>query len=145
MSLALEIKKPLEAITNPEDIPHFASVVASAFSNDVVNRYLYLGRDSRPDHPKLQPDLRAKYWERVITPRFQDRALLIQSHDWAAVALWLPPGVEKPPPNPAIVSEGGLEYRDFFDALRKEKLGSRLHWHLNLIARNPVRDDGGKI
>lgn len=89
MSSELTITKPLQKITDASEIHRFSSIAAAAFSQDALNRYLYLGRESHPEHPKLeQPELRAKYWEAIIGPRFDSGAILVESHDWAAVALW---------------------------------------------------------
>ncbi|KAF2121244.1 hypothetical protein BDV96DRAFT_640639 [Lophiotrema nucula] len=143
------VSLPLQQILNADEVPKFSSVVASAFLGDALNRYLYLGRESRPDHPKFtdeQFDLRVQYWEKIIRPRFETAAILVQSHDWAAVALWFPPGVEKPPMRDlSTLSEGVAQYLTYFKGLREEKLGTRPHWHLNIIARDPKRDDKGAI
>ncbi len=79
----------LTTISREEDVRQFAQVVGAAFSNDYLNRYLFLGRESRPDHPKLSDaDLRAEYWLPPITNRLKSGGILVQTYDWAAVALW---------------------------------------------------------
>ena len=79
----------LTTISREEDVRQFTQVVAAAFSNDTLYRYMYLGRESRPDHPKLsQPDVRLDYWLPAITNRFNGGGILVQTYDWAAVALW---------------------------------------------------------
>lgn len=146
MPSTLEIAEPLRKVSDPNEIPRFAQIVAAGFSQDALNRYLYLGRESNPDHPKLQQfELRVKYWEAIIQPRFDGGAVLVQSHDWAAIGLWFPPGVEKKPHPLVSQSEGVSEYLTYFKALREEKLGGRLHWHLNIIARDPKRTDKGAV
>ena len=160
----LSIAPPLRKITDSSDIPKLAVIVAKGFSQDALNRYLFLGRESNPDHPKLQElEPRVKYWEAILQPRFENGAVLVESHDWAAVALWyvshfryateiqisnfnnrFPPGVEKKPNPASTLSEGVTEYLTFYKALREEKLGDRPHWHLNIIARDPARNDKGK-
>ncbi|OQU97070.1 hypothetical protein CLAIMM_03072 [Cladophialophora immunda] len=124
----------------------FAHVIAAAFSNDALNRYLFLGRESQPDHPKLANfDHRVQYWLPHIKTRFENGGILIQTFEWAGVALWLPPGIEKPVTNSAAISEGAVEYRRKFDALKKKHLGDRTYWYLNLIARSPSRLEKGAI
>jgi hypothetical protein len=89
MSTDLEITKPLRKITDLSDIPKFAAIIAAAFSQDALNRYLFLGRESNPEHPKIQSlEFRTKYWEAIVQPRFESGAILVESHDWAAIALW---------------------------------------------------------
>ena len=89
MSSELQIAKPLRKITDASEIPRFASLIAKGFSQDALNRYLYLGRESNPKHPNLQkPEIRVKYWETVVQSRFESGAILVESHDWAAIAIW---------------------------------------------------------
>ncbi|KIW96690.1 uncharacterized protein Z519_02081 [Cladophialophora bantiana CBS 173.52] len=133
-------------ISAGEDLHKFAHVIAAAFSNDALNRYLFLGRESQPDHPKLEHfDHRVQYWLTHIKSRFEGGGILIQTYDWAGVALWLPPGVEKPVNSAGPISEGAAEYRQKFDALKKKYLGDRTYWYLNLIARAPTRLEKGAI
>ncbi|EXJ63615.1 uncharacterized protein A1O5_11376 [Cladophialophora psammophila CBS 110553] len=133
-------------ISGEEDLHKFAHVIAAAFSNDALNRYLFLGRESQPDHPKLEHfDHRVQYWLPHIKTRFEGGGILIQTYDWAGVALWLPPGVEKPVNNASPISEGAAEYRQKFDALKKKYLGDRTYWYLNLIARAPTRLEKGMV
>ncbi|KAL1610719.1 hypothetical protein SLS60_002389 [Paraconiothyrium brasiliense] len=146
MSSDLQIVKPLRKITDPSEIPRLAAIVAAGFSQDALNRYLFMGRESNPEHPKIQTlDDRKKYWEAIIQPRFEGGAILVESHDWAVVGLWFPPGVEKKPNPASTISEGVAEYLTFYKALRQEKLGGRPHWHLNIIARDPERTDKGAV
>ena len=87
--MALDNPQALTIISQEEDVRKFAQIIATAFSNDYLNRYLFLGRESRPDHPKLtDSDLRTDFWLPAITNRFKGGAVLVQTHDWAAVALW---------------------------------------------------------
>lgn len=87
MSSELKIEKPLRQLTDVSEVTKFASIVGDAFGPDALNRYLYLGRESNPEHPKLQ-ESRTPYWEAVCKPRFEAGAILVESHDWATVALW---------------------------------------------------------
>ncbi|KAJ9606407.1 hypothetical protein H2200_009368 [Cladophialophora chaetospira] len=144
MAMALDNPQTLVTISREEDLRPFAEVIAAAFSNDTLNRYLFLGRESRPDHPKLsQPELRVDFWLPHITSRFNGGGILVQNYDWAAVALWLPPGTKKPAPS-GTISEGAAEYREKVNALIKKYLSDRPYWYLNLIGRSPSRQDKGK-
>jgi hypothetical protein len=81
--------RPLTTITDEKDLQKYAQVIAAAFSNDTLNRYLLLGRESRPDHPKLsQFDLRVEFWMPMITRNFKHGAILVQTCDWTGVAMW---------------------------------------------------------
>ncbi|OCT54501.1 hypothetical protein CLCR_00919 [Cladophialophora carrionii] len=143
--MALNNEQTLTTITRDEDVPRFAQVICAAFSNDALNRYLFLGRESRPDHPKLtQHDLRVEFWIPLITDRYRNGGILVQTYDFAAVALWLPPGTKKPVPSGAV-SEGAAEYREKFDALKKKYMGDRPYWYLNLIGRSPSGQEKGAI
>lgn len=76
-------------VKDEADVLKFAQVIAAAFSNDALNRYIYLGRESRPDHPKLaQPELRVQYWLPLIRSRLEAGGILLQIYDYSAVALW---------------------------------------------------------
>lgn len=76
-------------VESPEEVDKFARVIAAAFSNDALNRYLFLGLESRPDNPKLgEFDLRVQHWLPIVQTRFEKGALLIHTFDWAAAALW---------------------------------------------------------
>ena len=87
--MAPEQQQTLVTITHEEDLAKFAQVIASAFSNDTLNRYLLLGKESRPDHPKLsQFDLRVDFWMPMITRNFHNGGVLVQTQNWAAVAQW---------------------------------------------------------
>lgn len=78
-----------QRVTKQEELVNFAQVLARAFANDKLGRYLYLGRESRPDHPKLsQHEDRVRYWLSAVQSRFEKESLLLQSLNWAAVALW---------------------------------------------------------
>ncbi|OAP62385.1 hypothetical protein AYL99_04588 [Fonsecaea erecta] len=133
-------------VSEEQDLHKFAQVIAAAFSNDALNRYLSMGRESHPDHPKLANlDHRVQYWLPHIKTRFENGGILIHTFDWAGVALWLPPGIEKPVTNSAAASPGAVEYRTKFDALKKKYLGDRAYWYLNLIARSPTRSEKGAI
>jgi hypothetical protein len=87
--MALNNEQALTTISQDEDVARFAQVIGAAFSNDALNRYLFLGRESQPDHPKLsQPDLRVEFWLPLITTRHKNGGVLVQTYDFAAVALW---------------------------------------------------------
>lgn len=64
--------------------------------------------------------------------------IILQFQDFAAVAIWFPPGVEAP----AGESKGTPSYIDYYSkstAIKKknrEKLGKE-YWYLNTIARDP--------
>ena len=79
----------LNEVTNPDHIVQFAQVIAEAFYNDPLNRWLRLGDESKPDNPKLQnPQLAFDHWLSVVRGRADNGGVLVQTYDWAAVALW---------------------------------------------------------
>jgi hypothetical protein len=87
--MAAKVIAPYTRVTEANELRKFAQVIAGAFSNDAVNRFIFLGRESRPDHPKLtQFEERVQYWLPVVQTRFETGAILIQTSDWAAAALW---------------------------------------------------------
>ena len=90
MSGGQSVVAPFARVTKPDEVVRFAQVLCSAFSNDPLNRYLFLGRESRPDHPKLADDAEEKleYWLPGTRKRFEKGSVLVQSSNWAAVALW---------------------------------------------------------
>ena len=87
--MAAKVTVPYARVTKAEELKNFAQVIAGAFSNDALNRFIFLGRESRPDHPKLNDwEKRVQYWLPVVQSRFETGAILIQTSDWAAAALW---------------------------------------------------------
>ncbi|KAL2414150.1 hypothetical protein ABEF95_004986 [Exophiala dermatitidis] len=132
-------------VKDEQEITRFAEVIAAAFANDALNRYIYLGRESRPDHPKFNNfQERVQYWVSLIRRRFEAGGILLHTYDWAAVALWLRPGVKKPRPS-GTISEGAAEYTEKFEAMKKKYLGDQPYWYLNLIGRAPGRSEKSAI
>ncbi|EXJ86487.1 hypothetical protein A1O3_03438 [Capronia epimyces CBS 606.96] len=144
--MATEYHPDAVAVKEEGDVVKFAEVIAAAFSNDAINRFIFLGRESRPDHPKLRdPGLRVQYWLPLIRSRLEGGGILLHTYDWAGVALWLPPGVKKPRLSIDPLPEGAVEYQAKFDQVKKKYLGDRHYWYLNLIGRAPGRSDKGAI
>jgi hypothetical protein len=54
-----------------------------------------------------------------------------------------PPGVELPAS--ADDDERVVEYREMAGKAKKDFLGDRKYWYLNIIARHPERKDPGKM
>lgn len=76
-------------VKSAAELPKFVNVIAEAFSDDALTRYLRLGLESRPDHPKLQSlDFGAQYWAPIVQTRFEQGGILLQANDFEAVALW---------------------------------------------------------
>ncbi|KUL82165.1 hypothetical protein ZTR_09555 [Talaromyces verruculosus] len=68
---------------------------------------------------------------------------MIEADNFAAAAIWFPPGVELPAS--ADDDEGVVEYRAMAGKAKKEFLGDRKYWYLNMIARHPERKDPGVV
>ncbi|EFX04908.1 hypothetical protein CMQ_5170 [Grosmannia clavigera kw1407] len=130
-------------VKDEADLVMFAQVISVSFSDDPLHRYVLMGSESHPGHPKLHtPGFQEENWLATMRSRFEGGGLLLQSYNWAAVAVWLPPGIKKAAPRLPI-PEGAVEYLDKFGQIKKQYLGDRLHWYLNLIARAPGRLDKG--
>lgn len=61
-------------------------VMYGAFQDDPLTLYVLLDKESRPDHPKLAqgPDM----MQFLMETMFDAGAVMLQSCDWAAVAIW---------------------------------------------------------
>jgi hypothetical protein len=57
----------------------------------------------------------------------------------------VPPGMKRPLPDLSTVSALIREYWEKFAVLKKKHMGDREYWYLNLIGRDPKRNDKGEL
>lgn len=72
----------------------------------------------------------------VMIVRFSWRMLMVKR---------VPPGMKRPLPDLSTVSALAREYWEKFGVLKKKHMGDREYWYLNLIGRDPKRNDKGEL
>lgn len=74
------------AVQNDAELAKFAHLICTAFFDDALNRYILMGSESRPDHPRLAESDRM--WLATMKSRFDGGGILLHACDWAAAAVW---------------------------------------------------------
>ena len=71
------------------DLQQYSEITARAFFNDALHLYLYLGKDSRPDHPDLEDfNKRVDFWFPMVKRNFDNGAVMVESSGWVGLAMW---------------------------------------------------------
>ncbi|RAO66336.1 uncharacterized protein BHQ10_002348 [Talaromyces amestolkiae] len=126
-----------------EYVGRVAEVIAAAFSNSIFTAYLHRTSESTWPSTQVPIEILRPYFEKSIAHRVLHGAELVEAGNWAAVAVWVPPGI-------SIPASGALdprihEYRDRFAEVKKEYMQDRQYWYLNLIGRHPDRTEPGVV
>ena len=81
------------------------------------------------------------YYAQGITNLYEDGAVVVQTGNWSAVAIWEPPGFEgKPFTNSGSAGPMRTAWRARVAAAKEKHLRGRTYWHLGFLARNPKAD-----
>ena len=82
--------KPIVPITTGKEdyAERLASVIGSAFARDALNRAVVLTKDSLPNDSEISDERRAEHFLPHIRNQAKNGAVLVESGNWAAVALW---------------------------------------------------------
>lgn len=136
---------PPATVGGEEYAERVTAVVGAAFAGDAINRAVVLQIDSLPSDAEISNERRVEHFLPNIRKRSASGVLLVEAGDWAAVAAWVPPGVEVPPRDLNTLCPLILEYMEKFSAVEKRHLGDRQHWYLWVIARDPERKEPGVI
>ncbi|CDR38907.1 CYFA0S02e08350g1_1 [Cyberlindnera fabianii] len=125
------------------DINKASQTVARAFNDLPVS--LYLKTSTHKGLP--QHEVEAHFFK-TLTKYVSKGGIIIQSHDHAAVALWLPPNFAKA--QPSTDQEEELEeippqFQElgacFASASKRNGFDERPHWHLQFLAKDPLRSN----
>ena len=131
---------PTIAIARPEDKPRLLQTIILGFAADPMARW------ASPD-PALYLDRRDEFFDAMGGAAFAHGTAFV-ADEGAAVALWLPPGVEPDGERmAAIMAEQTPEHRqpemDELFARMEEYHLEEPHWYLPLIAADPARQGEG--
>ena len=82
--------KKLPPITTGKDeySERLASVIASAFAGDALNRAALLSSDKLPNGVEISAERRTQHFLPSIKKKAASGAILAEAGDWAAAALW---------------------------------------------------------
>jgi len=133
---------PKVSITN--DIRTISNVFTLGFRNVAFTAYVLRSRDSTWSvSGGIPEDLLGSKVIEWTAYKQQLGAELVEAENFAAAAIWFPPGVDlpaSPTDDPRIV-----EYREISGKVKKEFLKGRKYWYLNMIARHPERKEPGVV
>ncbi|ONH66713.1 hypothetical protein BON22_3368 [Cyberlindnera fabianii] len=125
------------------DINKASQTVARAFNDLPVS--LYLKTSTHKGLP--QHEVEAHFFK-TLTKYVSKGGIIIQSHDHAAVALWLPPNFAKA--QPSTDQEEGVRGDStsisrisacVCISFKREWFDERPHWHLQFLAKDPLRSN----
>ncbi|KAJ9210139.1 hypothetical protein DTO166G4_8228 [Paecilomyces variotii] len=134
---------PAISIVGEEHANQAAEVIAAAFSNSPFTGYLLRNADSTWPSNQIPSEIILPHFQESTPKKLKYGAELVEAGNWAAVAVWFPPGRSIPiedNPDPRV-----KEYRDTFAQIKKQHLRGREYWYLNLIGRHPNRTDAGAV
>ncbi|KAL1968079.1 hypothetical protein VTN77DRAFT_2209 [Rasamsonia byssochlamydoides] len=130
-------------VVRPEDVDKVADVLAAAFRSCPLNGYMVRRSDSTWSADNIPVDVLRPHFRESTAKKLAWGAEVVEAGDWAAVAIWFPPGTapaEGPDADPRI-----LEFRETFARVKKEHLEDRPYWYLNVIGRHPERREPGAV
>ncbi|QKX55455.1 uncharacterized protein TRUGW13939_02548 [Talaromyces rugulosus] len=125
------------------DIVAISDVLTRAFSNAPVTSYVVREKNSQWTAPNIPLDILKPKMLEWTTYKSRIGGELAEAGNYAAVAIWFPPGVNLPP-SPDD-DERVVEYRRVSGEIKKQFLKGRQYWYLNMIARHPERTEPGVI
>ncbi|KAF5014254.1 hypothetical protein F66182_14827, partial [Fusarium sp. NRRL 66182] len=125
------------------DIHTISNLFALAFRESAPTVYVLRARDSTWPVSSIPLDLLGPKMIEWTTYKQSRGGELVEADNFAAAAIWFPPGADLPAS--ANDDERLVEYRAMAGKAKKEYLGDRKYWYLNMIARHPERKDPGVI
>jgi hypothetical protein len=133
---------PITTHTSAAAATRFNALTARIFLTEPITRILRLEADCPPNNLLTASHVLAGYSQRT-SRKLADGGVIIEAGDWAAAAIWDPPGatVMGPP-----LSESERKRRPvfarFMDGIAAAKLKymgpTQLYWHLSMMARDPL-------
>ncbi|KAH8700106.1 hypothetical protein BGW36DRAFT_293006 [Talaromyces proteolyticus] len=133
----------LPRINVTTNIVAVADVLTRSFSDSPVTAYVLHNKDSTWHAPIIPLDILQPKMVEWTTYKAKIGGELVEAGDYAAAAIWFPPGVDLPASSDD--DERLVEYRKTSGKLKKEFLKGRQYWYLNMIGRHPERSDPGVI
>ncbi|KAL4947110.1 hypothetical protein BDW69DRAFT_190496 [Aspergillus filifer] len=132
---------PAITVEGPEYAKRVAEVISAAFSTSSFTAYLLRKPGLTWPTDNIPADVVGPHFRKNVTTRVGLGVELVEAGDFAAVAVWFPPGVSIS--TDGIADAKILDYLDSLVSIRKEHLQGRKHWYLNLIWRHPQRTEPG--
>ncbi|KAI9928466.1 hypothetical protein ASPWEDRAFT_170538 [Aspergillus wentii DTO 134E9] len=126
----------------PEHGKEAAQVLSGAFSKSAFTSWLMRTPQSTWTD-EIPADVLDNWFNKSVPERVGHGAELVEAGNWAAVAIWFPPGVNMPSNGP--ISPQLKEFREIFGAEKKRHLQGEKYWYLNIIGRHPERTEKGVI
>ncbi|OKL60156.1 hypothetical protein UA08_04904 [Talaromyces atroroseus] len=130
-------------VSSTADIRTISNVFALAFSKSALTAYVIRSPDSTWPVSSIPLDILGPKMIDWTTYKQQRGAELIEADNFAAAAIWFPPGVDlpaSPDDDPRVI-----EYREISGKVKKQFLNGRKYWYLNMIGRHPDRKEPGVI
>ncbi|KAL4969028.1 uncharacterized protein BDV14DRAFT_196347 [Aspergillus stella-maris] len=134
---------PAVTVGGPEYAERIAEVISAAFSRSLLIAYLLRKPDSAWPTDDIPADIIGPHFRNKVTTRAGLGAELVEAGDFAAVAVWFPPGISTP--TEGVTDPKLLDYLDNLFPIRKKHLQGRDHWNLNLIGRHHQRTEPGVV
>ncbi|OJI97620.1 hypothetical protein ASPVEDRAFT_37039 [Aspergillus versicolor CBS 583.65] len=135
--------RPVVTTLGPEHAERVAEVIAAAFSTSLFTSYLLRTPESTWPTDNIPAGIVGAHFKKSVTSRAEQGAELVEAGNFAAVAVWFPPG--NPISTAGVTDPRILEYREKFSQVKKEHLQDRDYWYLNLIGRHPERTEPGVV
>lgn len=122
-------------LRNAEELSRCLDIIVAAFQHTALTNAFISEIDNKP--PPFDKARRRKHFEPAYEAMIRDGAIIVESGDWSAVAVWEPPELTGNP-LASTSSTGPLRAawrRDVEQCKARHMSGPS--WHLDFLARNP--------
>jgi hypothetical protein len=132
---------PISTHTSPSAAARFNALTSHVFLTEPLTIILRLEADRPPNNLLLESHILAGYGLRT-TRKLADGGVIIEAGNWAAAAIWDPPGstVSGPPLTEAERARRPV-FASFIDdiaaAKKRHMPPGQRYWHLSMMARDP--------
>ncbi|QGA17463.1 hypothetical protein EYB26_005134 [Talaromyces marneffei] len=125
------------------DIRTISNLFTLAFRESPPTVYVLRSRDSTWPVSSIPLDLLGPRMINWTTYKQSRGGELVEADNFAAAAIWFPPGAELP----ASLNDDErlVAYREMSAKAKKDYLNGRKYWYLNMIARHPERKAPGVV
>ncbi|EED24594.1 conserved hypothetical protein [Talaromyces stipitatus ATCC 10500] len=132
---------PRISVTN--DIRAVSNLFTLAFRDSPPTVFVLRDRDSTWPVSSIPLDILGPKMVEWTTYKQSMGGELVESDNFAAAAIWFPPGAELPASSED--DEKIRQFRAMAARAKKEFLNGKKYWYLNMIARHPERKEPGVI
>lgn len=116
------------------DLLRASEVIARAFQPNEFNWYV-------TNHASLETNIK-DFYDRLIQLKKEANAHIVHDGSYSSIAVWIPPEFDTPA-FPEPLSPEFREAEDAYADLLKRHLNGRRHWHLTILAKDPLNDTKG--